>query len=71
MDPAEEEEILRVFLELVFEDGPTPRREGKKGEGGEGGVFARRRWEGERWVWVCLTRTGRFWVSSNIALPPS
>jgi hypothetical protein len=28
---AEEERILRVALELVFEDAPMPRREGNKG----------------------------------------
>jgi hypothetical protein len=39
MDPAEEEEILRIALELVFEDDPKPRRERDKNEGGEGGAF--------------------------------
>ena len=43
MDPAEEEDILRVALELVFEDNPTPRREGDEDEGDEGGAFAKRR----------------------------
>ena len=37
MDPAEEE-ILRVALELVFEDDLTPRREGNEDEGGGGRV---------------------------------
>ena len=52
MDPAKEEDILQVALELVFEDNPMPRREGDEDEGDEGGVFVRRRWEGECWVWV-------------------
>ena len=52
MDPAEEEDILQVALELVFEDNLMPRREGDEDEGDEGGAFMRRQWEGECWVWV-------------------
>lgn len=52
MDPTEEEDIPRVPLELVFEDNPAPRKEGDEDEGEEDGAFARRRWEGERWVRV-------------------
>jgi hypothetical protein len=37
MDPAEEE-ILCVALELVFEDDPTPRREGNENKGVGGRV---------------------------------
>jgi len=33
MDPTEKEDILRVTLELVFEDGLILRREKDEGEG--------------------------------------
>ena len=52
MDPAEEEKGLHVAMELVFEDDPTPRREGDDDEGGEGELFAKTRRRGERCVWV-------------------
>ena len=52
MDPTEEENTPRVPLELVFEDNPAPRKGGDEDEGEEGGAFARRRWESERWVRV-------------------
>jgi hypothetical protein len=52
----------------MFEDGLTAKREGDEDEGGVGGAFARRQWEGEHWVRVCLTWTGRFWDSSVV--PP-
>jgi hypothetical protein len=38
--------FLRVALGLVFEDDPTSRKEGNENEEGEGGAFARRKWEG-------------------------
>lgn len=44
-------------------------KEGDKDEGGEGGAFAKRNWDGERWVWVCLARTGRLWDSNVLPLP--
>ena len=44
--------ILRVTLELVFEDAPMPRKEGNEDEGGESGAIARRQWKGKCWAWV-------------------
>jgi hypothetical protein len=52
VNPAEEKKSLHVALELVFEDDPTPRREGDEDKTGEGEPFAKRRWKGERWVRV-------------------
>jgi len=53
VDPAKEEEILRVTLELAFRDDPTPRREGDGVEGGEGGGD-------RRTLGLTRTVTGRF-----------
>jgi hypothetical protein len=37
--------ILRVALDVTFEDDPVPRKEGNEGAMGEGGAFVRRQWE--------------------------
>ena len=66
VDPAEEERIPRVALELalVLEDSSVSRRERNKDARGEGEAFARRQRQGDRWVRVYLIRRGRFWDST-------
>jgi hypothetical protein len=43
VDPAEDEESLRLALELVFEEVSIPKREGEEGNEWEVEAYARRR----------------------------
>ena len=66
MDPTEKEYILRIALELAFEDGLMPRRERDEDEGVRAELLWEE-WEGEHLVQVCATSMSGFW-NGNIVL---
>ena len=60
-DPTEQEDVLRAALKLAFEDSLIPKREKRRGRRRVRVELLWEECEGDRWVRVCPTPTGRFW----------
>jgi len=66
VDPAEEEENLRLAFELAFDEAPMLRREGEEGDDGEGEACVRRRCRSTNTGCGCVLA-----VESETIRPPS